>query len=127
MSIQENKKIAEEFIVASGRGDFRLLDDEASFFVAGDLPGCGQLTKKQLMELRDGFADISDSEFRIEVTHMIAEGDWVSAEAVSHMRLKNGKVYNNHYHLVFEIRGGKIVIAREYSDTDHLRKIFFAD
>jgi uncharacterized protein len=126
MSIAENKRIASEFIAASGCGDFSLLDDSATFFVAGDLPGCGMLAKKDLISLRDGFLDLGEGEFKIEATSLIAEGDWVAAEAVGYLKLKNGKIYNNHYHLAFQIRDGKIITAREYSDTDHLRQTFFA-
>jgi uncharacterized protein len=123
--MEHNKKIVSDFISQSGQGDFSLLADDVSFFVAGDLPSCGMLSKQGLIDLHSSLSGVGASPFEIRTTHMIAEGNWVAAEAVSYMKLKNGKVYNNHYHLAFELRDGKIITAREYSDTDHLRRIFF--
>lgn len=55
---------------------------------------------------------------------LTAEGDRVAAEVESHAPLVNGKVYNNHYHMLFEIRDGKIAVVKEYADTAHARDIF---
>ena len=55
---------------------------------------------------------------------MVAEGDWVSAEAESYAELVNGKVYNNHYHMLFEFRDGLIVQVKEYGDSLHAHEVF---
>jgi ketosteroid isomerase-like protein len=41
-------------------------------------------------------------------------------EAESYMDLNNGKVYNNKYHLMFNIDGGLIVSLKEYLNTQHV-------
>lgn len=55
---------------------------------------------------------------------LTAEEDRVAAEVESHAPLVNGRVYNNHYHMLFEIRDGKIAVVKEYADTAHARDIF---
>lgn len=64
----------------------------------------------------------------LEVTpnSAIAQGDRVAVEATSYAKLKNGRVYQNQYHFLFEIRDGKILSVKEYMDTKHAYDIFFA-
>jgi ketosteroid isomerase-like protein len=44
----------------------------------------------------------------------------VALEVVSHGVLKNGRVYDNEYHLLMRLRGDKIVAVREYYDSFHV-------
>lgn len=57
---------------------------------------------------------------------LTAEGDRVAAEVESHAPLVNGAVYNNHYHMLFEIRDGRIRVVKEYADTAHAHDVFGA-
>ena len=41
----------------------------------------------------------------------------MAAEVESYAPVTNGNVYNNHYHMLFEIRDGKIAVVKEYADT----------
>jgi ketosteroid isomerase-like protein len=52
---------------------------------------------------------------------LTAEGDRVAAEVESRARLTTGAFYNNHYHMLFEIRDERIRVVKEYSDTAHAR------
>ena len=65
-----------------------------------------------------------DGGIAFTVHALTAEGDRVAAEVESYAPLVNGKVYNNHYHMLFEIRDGKIAVVKEYADTAHARDIF---
>ena len=124
MSIERNKQIVREFLSGSGTTWFDLVDPELKFFVAGNMEGCGHLDIKGLGDLHARLTRDAAGPLKVDPTHMIAEGDFVAVEAVGNMPLKDGRVYNNLYHIVFEIKGGRIKSAREYSDTDHLRKTF---
>jgi ketosteroid isomerase-like protein len=64
---------------------------------------------------------------RMTVTNCIAEGDQVAVEAESYGELRNGRVYNNLYHLLLEIRGGKISTVREYYDTQHVHAVWLQE
>ena len=65
-----------------------------------------------------------DGGIAFTVHALTAEGDRVAAEVESYAPVTNGKVYNNHYHMLFEIRGGKIAVVKEYADTAHAREVF---
>jgi hypothetical protein len=58
------------------------------------------------------------------VHSLTAEGDRVAAEVESYAPLVSGSVYNNHYHMLFEFRGGRIAVVKEYADTAHARDVF---
>jgi ketosteroid isomerase-like protein len=55
---------------------------------------------------------------------LTAEGDRVAAEVESFAPLVTGSVYNNHYHMLFEFREGRIAVVKEYADTAHARDVF---
>lgn len=52
-----------------------------------------------------------------DIVGITAEGNRVAVEAVASMELSNGKLYEQRYHYVYEIRDGRVVAAREYLDT----------
>ncbi len=58
--------------------------------------------------------------------YAIAQGDKVAVEAESFAELVNGKVYQNKYHFLFEIRDGQIYRVKEYMDTMHAYQTFYA-
>jgi ketosteroid isomerase-like protein len=66
----------------------------------------------------------ADGGITFTVHSLTAEDDRVAAEVESNAPLVNGKVYNNHYHMLFVIRDGKIAIVKEYADTAHARDVF---
>ena len=47
-------------------------------------------------------------------------------ETESYSKLTNGRVYDNRYHFLFEVRDGQIKRIREYLDTEHARAVFLA-
>ena len=62
----------------------------------------------------------TDDKFRMSLVGTVSEGDKVAIEAESLVNLKSGKTYNNKYHMVWTIRGDKVVECREYDDTAHV-------
>lgn len=59
-----------------------------------------------------------------ELDALTAEGDRVAAEVRSFATLVNGRVYNNHYHMLFIFDGDRIVRVKEYNDTLHAHQTF---
>lgn len=53
---------------------------------------------------------------RWTLTSMTAEGDRVAAEAESLGQTADGRPYHNYHHILFVIRAGHILSAREYLD-----------
>jgi ketosteroid isomerase-like protein len=127
---EKNKETVRAFIDALNRQDIAgldaLLTDDATWTVcARDIPGAGTHEKNAVLERNQPtmLEIFLPGEPQTRITRLIAEGDVVSAEAVSHGRLVHGAVYNNQYSHVYEIRGDRIASIREYTDTDYAGKI----
>jgi ketosteroid isomerase-like protein len=65
-----------------------------------------------------------DGEHRMDLLSFTAEEDRVAMEAESYVELKNGRVYNNKYHLMFRIKDNLIVHMKEYLNTQHVVDVF---
>ncbi|GAB3629718.1 hypothetical protein PTE30175_05599 [Pandoraea terrae] len=121
-------RFLEVFSTGNVPGILEQLHDDATWWVSGRLKGLsGTYTKIQLAPLLLGATELyKTGALRIVPLSMIAEGDRVAVEAESYAELKNGKVYNNRYHFVFELAGDKIMRVREYMDTVHAYETFLA-
>jgi hypothetical protein len=128
MGIEENKALVQEFY---RRMNDRRYDEMWELFTADARWGGGRASAEAFGSI-DGMRAIivdpmpifSDGAIAFTVHALTAEGDRVAAEVESYAPLVNGKVYNNHYHMLFEIRDGRIVIVKEYADTAHAREVF---
>jgi uncharacterized protein len=56
---------------------------------------------------------------RVTPKGLTAKGARVAVEAESYGETASGKVYNNLYHFLVEVREGKIQAVRAYIDTMH--------
>ena len=74
--------------------------------------------------LVDPMPAFEDGGMRFTVHALTAEGDRVAAEVESYTPTAYGTLYNNHYHMMFEFRDGRIAVVKEYGDTAHARDIF---
>jgi len=83
----------------------------------------GTKTKAQFSELVKGIGAAMPKGLRVTPKGITAEGDRVAVEAESYGETANGKVYNNMYHFLVEVRGGKIQAVREYLDTIHAQDV----
>ncbi len=127
MGIEDNKKIVERFLdaLSNSRVDelVGMLSDNATWWVAGTFPLSGTMTKQKFAELIGGIGNEIDGNLSVKPKAVTAEGDRVAVEAESYAKLKNGKVYNNFYHFLFEVRNGKVEKVREYLDTEHANQV----
>jgi ketosteroid isomerase-like protein len=125
---EENKALVQEFY---RRMNARRYEDMWELFTADAKWGGGRASTDDFGSI-DGMKAIMvdpmpifvDGGIDFTVHALTAEGDRVAAEVESNAALVNGKVYNNHYHMLFEIRDGKIAVVKEYADTAHGRDIF---
>jgi ketosteroid isomerase-like protein len=72
----------------------------------------------------DPMPAFTDGGITFTLHSLTAEGDRVAAEVESYAPTTAGKVYNNHYHMLFEFRDGRIAVVKEYADTAHARDVF---
>ena len=130
MSSNASKRIVTDFLTTFSSGNvpeiLRRMHQDGSWWVSGTIPGIsGAYTREQLGDLLRGVVDVYETgALQIVPKRMISEGDVVAVEAESYARLKNGGVYNNHYHFLFVLQDGKVKEVREYMDTQHTKDTF---
>lgn len=127
MNTEANKQLVTNFWKAFSASDFdtvlSLLADDSTWWVAGNFPISGTYSKKQFEALVKGLLEEVPKGISVTPKGMTAEEDRVAMEAESYGERKNGKIYNNKYHILHVIRDGKIIAAREYMDTQHANDI----
>jgi hypothetical protein len=127
MSAEANKKVVlgffENFSAGNADAALALMSDNATWWVAGKFALSGTKTKAQFAELVKGLGAAMPKGLRLTPKGITAEGDRVAVEAESYGELANGKVYNNQYHFLIEVRDGKIQAVREYLDTIHANEV----
>lgn len=127
---ETNKAVVTEFMEVFSGGDVEailaFLTDDATWWVAGTIDGIsGEKDKAAFGEMLAGLSTLSTTgAIALTPKALTAEGDRVAAETESYAELSNGRVYNNHYHFVFELSGGRIRRVKEYLDTEHTRAVF---
>lgn len=132
MNTEDNRLIATEFFRRYDSGNIpgvlELMADDITYWLAGK-PGsnatAGPRTKAEMAAIFQRMGERLEGPLRMKVKGTVAEGDKVAVEAESLGQLRNGRVYNQEYHVLFTIRGGKIAAAREYMDTAHVDAIWY--
>jgi ketosteroid isomerase-like protein len=127
MSIEDNKKVVRSYFTAGDLGDydaaFALFADGAKWRLNAQSGVAFSKSKAEMHETMINIGTLFPKGFKITVKAMTAEGDRVAVEAESYGEYMNGKIYNNLYHFLFEVRDGKIQAVREYCDTLHAQQV----
>jgi uncharacterized protein len=130
MGTETNKLVVlsffENFSVGKVEEALALMADSATWWVAGKpdkFALAGTKTKTQFAELLKGIGAAMPKGLRVTPNGLTAEGDRVAVEAESYGEMASGKIYNNLYHFLFEVRDGKIQAVREYLDTMHAKEV----
>jgi ketosteroid isomerase-like protein len=129
MTSDESKHVVRQYQTALASGDLdkakSLVSPDATYWTACCPPRWGRpVTRDEFFGGTSRFADSSATPWEFTYGPMIAEGNKVALQGESRVRLTNGKLYNNFYHVYFELEDGKIVTVREYHDTLHLVECF---
>ena len=132
MSTEQNKQLVAEFFGRFNARDLAgaldILADDVNWWIVGKpeaSPAAGDHNKEQIAALLTNMARQLENGLDMTVKGMVAEGDRVAVEVESYGALKNGRVYNNLYHMLMTIRDGKIHELREYLDTEHVIATWF--
>ncbi|HKE96678.1 MAG TPA: nuclear transport factor 2 family protein [Povalibacter sp.] len=133
MSLEQNKAVAVSFFerlhARDIPGALDLLSDDASYWILGRrevIPTSGTHNKDRMTKIMTAMMERFENGMDMTVKNVIAEGDQVALEVESYAPLKNGRVYNNQYHIRMRIRDGRIAEVREYLDTQHVFATWFA-
>lgn len=129
MDQESAKSVVTRFLETFSGGDvdaiMDMMTDDATWWVAGTLELSGTKTKAEFRELLSGISELCEGPIALTPKSMIAEGNTVAAEVESLAHLKNGRVYNNEYHFLIEVRGNQVCRVKEYLDTMHTHDTFF--
>jgi ketosteroid isomerase-like protein len=125
---EKNKEIVREFMKRFSAGDMKtaldMMADTATWWIAGSFPLSGTKSKAEFAALLEELSGALPEGIRLTPKAFTAEGDRVAVETESFAPHSNGKIYQNQYHFLFEIRDGKIQAVREYLDTMHTNDVF---
>ena len=118
MSTDANRKTAIAMIEKMSQGVIgeTLLAPDVSWWV----PGRGAVSKQDFISLAGAFHSICKTPVTMTITGITAENDRVAVEANAQATLINNKHYRNTYHFLFQFEKGKIKLAKEYNDTQHV-------
>ena len=120
-----NKALVADFMATFSRGDvegvLERMAEGATWWVSGTIEGMsGTYGRAEFGRLLEGVKTVYKAgALQLTPRSMIAEGPFVAVEAESYAQLHNGRVYSNRYHLLLEIRDGKVLRVKEYMDTQH--------
>lgn len=121
--LQANKALTRAFVEALGRDRIAdaiaLMGNDAVWWSPGRT-----MPPEALLESYRGIRPLLKGPLGLAIRTVTAEADRVSLEAQSDVELTTGARYNNNYHFLFLISGGKIVEIREHNDTLHAAQIF---
>jgi ketosteroid isomerase-like protein len=129
---QDNKDLVTEFMEVFGTGNvddiLSFMSDTATWWVGGTMEGVsGTKNRDAFGEMLAGLAALTESgAIGLKPLAWTCQGERIAVETESYSKLNNGRVYNNFYHFVFEVRDGKIQSVREYLDTQHTYSVFLA-
>lgn len=128
-----NGRLVRDLLAAMGRMDIEsvssLLADDASWWLAGDLPVSGLYEGRAAIvgEFLVSAATLFEPDsLGFEVRSFLEQTDAVVVEYAGTGRGSlGGHVYQNSYCTVFECRDGRISAVREYLDTAHVRDALY--
>ena len=132
MSNEANKQLINNLFEKISTGKVAdavaMLTDDCIWTVPGKpekLPVAGPKNKTEITGLfQQLLVDAIPKGLHLKANDFICEGDRVAVEAESIGHVANGRVYQNRYHFMFNIRGGKVSKVNEYCDTLHIKETF---
>ncbi len=133
MSAAESKKTVLRFIEDLSAGNIEAVTaaftDDVTWWLPGSLPVSGTFKgKKAVLEdfFGKAFPYFEPGTLSIQVQSAIAEDNAVAVEWIVKAKTAKGRVYENYYHIRFDLRDGKIHAVREYVDTLYAKEVLFA-
>jgi ketosteroid isomerase-like protein len=123
MSIKDNKAIVREWVRLWCENDHIGLgklydDDQFDWRISGLSPVSRKYGKSEIVGLMGKtFATKMQQKLYLKIKNITAEEDRVALEAEGTGVYIDGSEFRNFYHLLFTIRGGKVIRGRAYLDT----------
>jgi ketosteroid isomerase-like protein len=127
VTTQRNKQIVLQLLDAFEYLDLATMDALLATDVVWEIPGdpsqfplAGPLSRDDLLTQ---LPVMFPHGIRMTATGVTAEGDRVGVEVESEGVMGDGYVYRNRYHFLFAVQDERVVLAREYCDTQTAARI----
>lgn len=123
MPIEKNKHLVKDFFAKVSAGElsaaYAMIHDDVAWWSAGgeNLAFSGTLSKSVFVDSMNGMDQIFAERPTLTPRSMVAEGDRVAVELAGHAVTKDGRDYDNLYHIQLTFKDDRIIAAREYHDT----------
>lgn len=126
-SPEAQRAIVAELFEAIAAADVAKLDElyaeDIVLWTAGTMPFSGAHTKAEALEGMAMVAGMFPTGLDFTILATTVEGERIAVEAVSEGVHVSGKPYSNEYHFLVVVRDGKIVVLKEYMDTQHAKEV----
>lgn len=130
MGVEENKQVVRSWFDAVNEGRendiLALTTEDFQFKTMARAPEwlLYNWNRDEFAKVPSTMSQLLTAPIQLDIVDMTAEGDRVAVEAETDSAMLNGRRYNNAYHFVFKLRGGKFYEVREYS-CSHLAQTCF--
>jgi len=119
---EEHKQRVRRFFEAMNAADGEAIADaycdDGYVLTMGDTLISGKRGKQEIAALSKGILQAFPEGVVFTITGITCEGERVAVEAESDGIHVSGQHYRNSYHFLFEFRDGKILVLKEYMDTE---------
>jgi len=124
---QHNKQLVRDFFASMGRGDVAAIvaayAEDGCLMTMGRTLISGTFTRAQIQAAAAQIYQVFPRGISFTIDAMTAEGERVAVEAHSQGQHLSGALYSNEYHFLFVFRDGKLVLLKEYMDTERVTDI----
>jgi ketosteroid isomerase-like protein len=133
MEARENKAVVLRFLEALSRGDRDTargaFAPDASWHYPPSLGGPGVHRGRDAIfdvyfAVDERLYDTGTRRYDLEVLGAVAEGDSVAVELRHRGRTRDGRPYQTDYHVLYQLRDGRIQHVREYFDSLYVRRLY---
>jgi uncharacterized protein len=122
-----NKQVVRDFFSALNRGDVAAIvaayAPEGHVETMGKTLISGRFSREQISAAAGQIYAAFPHGLTFTVNAITAEGDRVAVEAESEGLHVSGARYSNQYHFLFVLREGRVLLLREYMDTERVTDI----
>ena len=125
--VDHNKKLARKFLDGISQGDVNAmmdcLHDDGAIETMGKTLISGASNKIAVRDKASGVIGAFPKGLKMTISNIIGENDTVAVECESYGVHSSGKIYNNKYHFLMWFKDGKVLLMREYLDTEHVTEV----
>jgi ketosteroid isomerase-like protein len=127
-NLDANKSLVRAWIDSISAGDqatmVGLLDEDMQMETMGSSVMSKCRSRDEMLRDFAMLAAVLPNGVKFQVRTVTAEDDRVSVEVQGHAISAQGLAYDNQYHFMFVVQGGKIRVVREYVDTKLVDEVF---